>query len=108
MTDPLPRFRDVLDARRRLAPYLDETPLRRYPQLDQLTGVELFVKHENFLPTGAFKVRGGINLVQRLSPEEKTAGVFAASTPEGFHSKRVALICSGANISPGQLRELLA
>ena len=28
--------------------------------------------------------------------------------PEGFHGKRVALICSGANISPGQLRELLA
>lgn len=78
----------MLDARRRLAPYLDETPLRRYPSLDQLTGVELFVKHENFLPTGAFKVRGGINLVQRLSPEEKAAGVFAAST--GNHGQSIA------------------
>ena len=57
-------------------------------QLDQLTGVELFVKHENFLPTGAFKVRGGINLVQRLSPEEKAAGVFAAST--GNHGQSIA------------------
>ncbi len=92
MTDPTPRFRDVLDARRRIAPYLDETPVRQYPQLDQLTGAELFVKHENFQPTGAFKVRGGINLVQRLSPAEKTAGVFAAST--GNHGQSVAYAAS--------------
>ncbi len=100
MTDPIPRFRDVLDARRRIAPYLDETPLRRYPQLDQLTSAELFVKHENFLPTGAFKVRGGVNLVQRLSPEERAAGVFAAST--GNHGQSVAyaasLFCVAATI----------
>ncbi len=92
MTDSIPRFRDVLDARRRIAAYLDETPVRQYPQLDELTGAELFVKHENFQPTGAFKVRGGINLVQRLSPEEKAAGVFAAST--GNHGQSVAYAAS--------------
>ena len=92
MIDQVPEFRDVLDARRRIAPYLDETPFRRYPQLGELTGAELFVKHENFQPTGAFKVRGGINLVQRLSPEETTAGVFAAST--GNHGQSVAYAAS--------------
>lgn len=92
MTDPLPQFRDVLDARRRIARYLDQTPVRQYPQLDQLTGAELFVKHENFQPTGAFKVRGGINLVQRLTPEEKRAGVYAAST--GNHGQSVAYAAS--------------
>ena len=88
VSDLAPRFRDVLEARRWIAAYLDETPVRRYPQLDRLAGVELFVKHENFQPTGAFKVRGGINLIQRLSAEEKSAGVFAAST--GNHGQSVA------------------
>jgi threonine dehydratase len=92
VTDPIPRFWDVLDARRHIAPYLDETPVRRYPQLNQLTGSELLVKHENFHPTGAFKVRGGINLIQRLSPAEKNAGAFAAST--GNHGQSVAYAAS--------------
>ena len=70
-----PRFRDVLDARRVIAPYLSETPLRRYPALDQTIGAELFIKHENHQPTGAFKVRGGINLVARLEPGQRDAGV---------------------------------
>lgn len=88
----IPRFRDVLEARQRIAPYLDETPLRRYPLLDELTGSKLFVKHENFLPTGAFKVRGGINLIQQLGRDERAGGVFAAST--GNHGQSVAYAAS--------------
>ena len=78
----------MLEARRSIAPYLDETPVRTYPLLDQLTGSKLLIKHENFQPTGAFKVRGGINLVRRLTSEEQQAGVFAAST--GNHGQSVA------------------
>ncbi len=84
----IPDFGDVLDARRVIAPYLDPTPLRRYPLLDELVGAEVFVKHENHLPTGAFKVRGGINLVSRLDPGMRAAGVCAAST--GNHGQSVA------------------
>ncbi len=71
-----------------LAPYLDPTPLRRYAQLDELVGAEVFVKHENHQPTGAFKVRGGINLVGRLDPRTRAGGVYAAST--GNHGQSVA------------------
>jgi threonine dehydratase len=78
----------VLAARGRIRPYLEPTPLRPYPGLSALLGAETFVKHENFLPTGAFKVRGGVNLVSQLGEEERQRGVIAAST--GNHGQSVA------------------
>src|SRR5213595_508798 len=83
-----PTLTDVLDAARQIRPYLQPTPLRRYAALDRLVGTELYVKHENHNPTGAFKVRGGINLVSRLTEEERQRGVIAAST--GNHGQSVA------------------
>src|SRR5207249_5273193 len=75
-------------AARQIRPYLSETPLRRYPALDRLVGAELHVKHENLNPTGAFKVRGGVNLISRLTDDERRRGVIAAST--GNHGQSVA------------------
>lgn len=84
----VPRLADVLDARRSIRAHLDPTPLRHNPGLSALTGMETWVKHENFLPTGAFKVRGGINLVSRLDDDERARGVIAAST--GNHGQSIA------------------
>jgi threonine dehydratase len=84
----LPTFRDVLSARTRIRPYLSPTPLRHYPGLSRLLGAETWVKHENFQPTGAFKVRGGVNLMSRLTDDERRRGVIAAST--GNHGQSVA------------------
>lgn len=78
----------ILEARRRISPYLKPTPLHYYPLLSELVGAEIYVKHENYQPTGAFKVRGGINLISTLSPEEKSRGVITAST--GNHGQSVA------------------
>src|ERR671916_845583 len=83
-----PTLGDVLEARRRISPHLRPTPLYSYPGLDELLGAEVFVKHENHQPVGAFKVRGGVNLVSQLSPEERERGVIAAST--GNHGQSVA------------------
>jgi len=55
----IPTFGDVLAARRRIAPYLRPTPLFEYAALDEMTGTQVYVKHENHQPVGAFKVRGG-------------------------------------------------
>jgi threonine dehydratase len=79
---------DVLEARLRIAPYLRPTPLFGYPALDEVVGTAVLVKHENHQPVGAFKVRGGVNLVSRLSEAERAAGVYAAST--GNHGQSVA------------------
>ncbi len=84
----VPTLPDVLDARRRISPHLRPTPLYGYPALDELLGAEVFVKHENHLPTGAFKVRGGVNLVAQLDPDERERGVIAAST--GNHGQSIA------------------
>jgi len=72
-------WEDVLAARRRLAPYLPVTPLRRYAALDEAVGVRVLVKHENHLPTNAFKVRNGVSFMTALLPEQRTRGVIAAS-----------------------------
>jgi threonine dehydratase len=85
---PIPTFVDVLAARRRIAPYLRPTPLYRYDALSELVGTEVWVKHENHLPVGAFKVRGGVNLISQLSAGERERGVMAAST--GNHGQSVA------------------
>lgn len=84
-----PTFTDVLKARKRIAPYLTKTPLINYAGLSKLLGFEAYVKHENCMPTGSFKIRGGINLVSQLSPEEKARGVITAST--GNHGQSIAL-----------------
>src|SRR5207253_2430511 len=83
-----PTFTDVLDAARQIRGYLQPTPLRHYPALGRLVGAEIHVKHENYNPTGAFKVRGGINLISRLTEDERGRGVIAAST--GNHGQSVA------------------
>jgi threonine dehydratase len=88
----IPHLGDVLEARAMIAPYIDPTPLRRYPLLNELLGADVFAKHENHLPTGAFKVRGGINLVARLDAGMRAAGVCAAST--GNHGQSVAYAAS--------------
>jgi len=53
-----------------------------------MLGAAIFLKHEFHLPTGAFKVRGGVNLISQLSPQDRQAGVIAAST--GNHGQSVA------------------
>ncbi len=85
---PVPDLADVLAARQRIAPYLRPTPLYRYPALDAMTGARVWVKHENHKPVGAFKVRGGVNLMSQLSADERDRGVIAAST--GNHGQSVA------------------
>ena len=85
---PVPDLADVLAARQRIAPYLAVTALYRYPALDAMSGARVWVKHENHQPVGAFKVRGGVNLVSQLGADEMHRGVIAAST--GNHGQSVA------------------
>jgi threonine dehydratase len=108
MKGQVPTLADVFEARRRLAPYLRPTPLFSYPALNELVDAEVFVKHENHQPVGAFKVRGGVNLISQLAANERERGVIAAST--GNHGQSLAYaarlfgvqatICVPANANP--------
>lgn len=103
-----PALIDVLAAQLRIRPHLPPTPLRRYPAVDRLTGTETWVKHENLNPTGAFKVRGGINLLSRLDAATRQRGVVTAST--GNHGQSIAfaarlfdtqaIVCAPENANP--------
>jgi threonine dehydratase len=83
-----PSLADVLRARIQIRPYLRPTPLYSYAALRRLVGTEVWVKHENHQPVGAFKVRGGVNLISQLSADEQRRGVIAAST--GNHGQSIA------------------
>ena len=84
-----PTLHDVIQAKGRIAGYVARTPLHRYIGLEKLLGAaEVHVKHENHQRLGAFKMRGGINLMAQLSPDELERGVSTASS--GNHGQSVA------------------
>lgn len=83
-----PTFKDILAAQNTLRPYLPPTPLHRYPALDTLLDAQVYIKHENYQPIGAFKIRGGVNFMAHLGPEERARGVVTAST--GNHGQSIA------------------
>jgi threonine dehydratase len=85
-----PTLPDVQDARTIVYRSLKPTPLLAHPLLQAKTGLNIFVKHENHNPTGAFKVRGGLNLIAKLTKEERR-GVITAST--GNHGQSIAMSC---------------
>jgi threonine dehydratase len=106
-----PGYPDILAARERIAPHLARTPLHRYPALDELLGCAAYVKHENYQPVGAFKVRGGVNLIASMSSAERGRGVVTAST--GNHGQSIAwsarrfgvraVICVPEGANPGKV-----
>jgi len=83
-----PTFADALDARRTVAKHLKPTPFFMSIPLSKRLGCDAYIKCENLQPTGAFKIRGGINLISKLSHEEKRRGVITAST--GNHGLSIA------------------
>ena len=83
-----PTFADVLRARHIVNRYLSRTPLIPSLALSKLLACHLYLKFENHQPIGAFKVRGGLNLVASLAAGERARGVITAST--GNHGQSIA------------------
>ena len=70
---------DIHAARARIASHLPVTPLRHYPVLDEDTGARVLVKHENHLPTNAFKARNALSFMTALPAAQRARGVVAAT-----------------------------
>jgi len=84
----LPTYNDILTARAVVGQVLPRTPTYHYPGFSTLIGSEVFIKHENHLPTGSFKVRGGVNFVSSLSAADRQQGVITAT--RGNHGLSIA------------------
>jgi len=83
-----PTTADVARARKVVSRYLPETPLVRSEHLSAALDAEVYLKREDTLPTGAFKVRGGVNLLASLDDQFRERGVLAASS--GNHGLSIA------------------
>ena len=88
---------EIEDAHRLVTRHMSPTPQYAWPQLEKRTGVKVWVKHENHLPTGAFKVRGGVTYVdwvQRTHP--KSPGIITAT--RGNHGQSQARAATAAGL----------
>lgn len=81
-------LQDIIAARARIAPHIYQTPLIRVENLDEALGCQVYIKAESMQKTNAFKLRGAMNKLLSLSPEQLKNGVVAASS--GNHGKGVA------------------
>jgi len=92
----LPSLDEIADAARLIYRHMPPTPQYRWPLLERRAGCTLWVKHENHTPAGAFKVRGGINLISQLGPAEAPAGVVSAT--RGNHGQSLAFAARRAGL----------
>lgn len=87
--DALPTLSEIESAKALIRPHVRETPTYRWPLLEAELGVEVWVKHENHTPVGAFKIRGGLVYLDELKrAEPNVPGVIAATT--GNHGQSIA------------------
>ncbi|MEP5762971.1 MAG: threonine dehydratase [Halieaceae bacterium] len=69
--------------------YLQPTPQLQWPLLNERLGCELWVKHENHNPTGAFKIRGGLLYMSQLTAAQADISAVIAAT-RGNHGQSIA------------------
>ncbi len=81
-------LKDILAAREVIKPYVSRTPLFAHPALERILGTRIYVKHENHHLVGAFKVRGGVNLVATLPEDQKRRGIIGVT--RGNHGQSLA------------------
>jgi len=80
---------EIRAAAKRIQPYIHRTPLLPSRSLSERAGVEIRLKCENLQRAGSFKVRGAMNALLQLTPEQRRNGVVAFSS--GNHAQGVAL-----------------
>lgn len=90
-SQPILSMQDLETACQTVYTHLSPTPQYAWPLLEKRLGMPVWVKHENHLPVGAFKVRGGLVYVKNLLQQtaEKPAGLLCAT--RGNHGQSIAM-----------------
>jgi threonine dehydratase len=110
-------YRDILRAWPVVHRHLHRTALYRYSLLSARLGFDAYVKHENHLPIGAFKVRGGVNLFASLTERQRARGVITATrgnhglsmawSARTFGSRAVVYVPKGNNPEKNAIMEAM-
>ena len=90
---------EIEDAARLVHRHVPPSPQHRWPLLSKATGADVIVKHENHLPTGAFKVRGGVTFVDWLCRTHPDAIGLVTAT-RGNHGQSQARAARAAGLRP--------
>lgn len=90
------RAADVQLAQARISSVIAPTPLQYCPRLSEKYDVEVYLKREDLQDVRSYKIRGAYNAISQLTPEERDAGVVAASA--GNHAQGVAYACKQLDI----------
>ncbi len=89
----LPNIQEINRAAEVVYDLLPQTPQLCWPMLSERVGAEVWVKHENLMPIGAFKVRGGVFYMHELAKKNPdTSGVITAT--RGNHGQSIAMAAS--------------
>jgi threonine dehydratase len=88
---------EIQDAGNSIRDQVKKTPLVRSQYLSSFTGSDVYLKLENLQVTNSFKIRGALNRLMKLSPEERAHGIIAASS--GNHAQAVAIGAEKLNLN---------
>lgn len=81
-------LQDIQEAAERIGPFIRHTPILRETSMDKSLGCEVYLKPEMLQITGAFKLRGALNKILSLTPDERKQGIIATSS--GNHGQACA------------------
>lgn len=73
-------FQELKDCHHKIEPYIHRTPIFTSHLLNELSGVDLYFKCENFQKMGAFKMRGATHAILQLTAKQRTKGVVTHSS----------------------------
>ncbi|MFH2096040.1 MAG: pyridoxal-phosphate dependent enzyme [Bacteroidota bacterium] len=96
MNKHIPTIDDICTAHKRIAPYINRTPVMSSGLINDITGASLYFKCENLQKAGTFKFRGATNSVLQITVEQALLGVATHSS--GNHAGALALAAGSRGI----------
>ncbi|AZA11748.1 threonine ammonia-lyase IlvA [Corynebacterium gerontici] len=82
---------DIQMAQARISASIAPTPLQFCPRLSEQTGAEVYLKREDLQDVRSYKIRGAVNAISQLTPQQRERGIVTASA--GNHAQGVAFAC---------------
>ncbi len=93
----IPDKNEILASVERISPFIHNTPVLTSASINRITGIQIYFKCENFQRMGAFKMRGAVNAILKLSDEEKAKGVVTHSSGNFAQAVALAARSTGTN-----------